>query len=155
MGRAGRRLADAIREKLGNSVVGVEHVGSTAVPGLAAKPIIDLAVGLAGQVPLGVLRDALQEMGYQFRGDAGERGGLVFVLEDRPKHRVVHLHDVDHGGAQWCRYITFRDLLLTDQEARKRFERTKRDLAEEFPGDRKAYTAGKESLIRGLLEQQQ
>lgn len=92
-------------------------------------------------------------MGYQFRGDAGEEGGLVFVLDARPKHRVVHLHVVDHGGAQWRRYLTFRDLLLSDASAREHYERMKRELAEEFPGDRKAYQAAKQSIVQDLLEQ--
>ncbi len=92
-------------------------------------------------------------MGYQFRGDAGDQGGLVFVLEDHPKHRVVHLHVVDHGGEQWRRYLTLRDLLLMNADARERYERTKRELAERFPNDRKAYTAAKQSLVGSLLEQ--
>lgn len=147
-------LAEAIQNQLGGSVVSVEHVGSSAVPGLATKPIIDLVVGLAGQVPLQELRNALEEIGYQFRGDAGDHGGLVFVLDGRPQHRVVHLHVVDHDGAQWRRYLTFRDLLLTDPDARERYERIKRDLAQKFPTDRKAYQAAKQSPIRGLFEQQ-
>ncbi|MDQ3677291.1 MAG: GrpB family protein, partial [Actinomycetota bacterium] len=71
----------------------------------------------------------------------------------RPKHRVVHLHVVDHGGAQWHRYLTFRDLLRTNADARECYERIKRDLAEKFPGDRKAYQSAKEGLVQGLLEQ--
>lgn len=152
-GGLAERLADAIRDRLGTSAAGVEHVGSSAVPGLAAKPIIDLAIGLRRPLPPEVLRDALEGMGYRYRGDAGDRGGLVFVLEDRPRHRVVHLHVVDHDGEQWRRYLAFRDLLLTDAEARERYERMKTDLAETFPGDRKAYTAAKESLVRDLLKQ--
>jgi len=151
-GALAERLAESIHNQLSANLVGVEHVGSSAVPGLATKPIIDLAVGLAGQVPVQELRNALEEIGYQFRGDAGDQGGLVFVLDARPKNRVVHLHVVDHGGAQWRRYLTFRDLLLTDPEARESYERIKRDLAESFPRDRKAYQAAKESPVRGLLE---
>ena len=148
-----KRLAEEIRDKLGRSTASVEHVGSSAVPGLAAKPIIDLAVGLRRHVPLDALTRSLDGVGYEFRGDAGDQGGLVFVLEDRPKHRVVHLHVVDHGGEEWHRYLTFRDLLRTNAEARERYERMKRELAKRFPDDRKAYTAGKQSLVRGLLEQ--
>lgn len=147
------RLANVIRDTLGASTASVEHIGSSAVPGLAAKPILDLAIGVAPHVPLEPLRHALEDLGYQFRGDAGDQGGLVFVLEDRPKRRVVHLHVVDHDGPQWRRYLTFRDLLLTNADARDRYERMKSDLAEKFPQDRKAYTAAKESLVRALLEQ--
>lgn len=147
------RLAEAIRVKLGRSAVSVEHVGSSAVPGLAAKPIIDFAIGVRPHIPPALVKKPLEELGYQFRGDAGDQGGLVFVLEDRPKHRVVHLHVVDHGGVQWRRYLTFRDLLLTNADARERYEHMKRELAAKFPRDRSAYTAAKESLVRGLLEQ--
>lgn len=147
-----KRVAQAIRDQLGRSVVSVEHVGSSAVPGLATKPIIDLAVGLEGQVPPELVKSSLGRMGYQFRGDAGDQGGLVFVLDARPKHRVVHLHVVDHGGVQWRRYITFRDLLLSDASARERYERIKRELAERFPGDRKAYTGAKASIVHDLLQ---
>lgn len=147
------RLANVIREKLGDSAASVEHIGSSAVPGLAAKLILDLAIGLARHVPLEPLRHALEDLGYQFRGDAGDQGGLVFVLEDRPKHRVVHLHVVEHDGPQWPRYLTLRDLLLTNADARDRYERMKSDLAEKLPQDREAYTAAKESLVRALLEQ--
>ncbi len=76
----------------------------------------------------------------------------MFVLDTRPKHRVVHLHVVDHGGAQWRRYITFRDLLLSDASARERYERMKKELAEKFPGDRKAYTEAKTSIVHDLLK---
>ena len=148
----GERAAHAIRDELGRIVVSVEHVGSSAVPGLATKPIIDLAVGLEGQGAPKLAQSSLERMGYQFRGDAGDQGGLVFVLDARPKHRVVHLHVVDHGGAQWRRYITFRDLLLSDASARERYERMKKELAEKFPGDRKAYTEAKTSIVYDLLQ---
>lgn len=149
----GELAAQAIRDEVSPSAVTVEHIGSSAVPGLAAKPIIDPAVGLRRDVSPDLLRSSLEGMGYQFRGDAGDQGGLVFVLESRPKHRVVHLHVVDGAGAQWHRYLAFRDLLLSDASARERYERMKRDLAEKFPGDRKAYTAAKQGLVRDLLQE--
>ena len=82
---------------LGELAVAVEHVGSTAVSGLAAKPILDIAIGLApGIDPIGVIT-LLQPLGARFRGDKGDRGGLLLVLEDRPAHRVAHLHVVGYG----------------------------------------------------------
>lgn len=154
-GELAKRLAQAIVDKLGRGTASVEHVGSSALPGLAAKPIIDLAIGMRRQVSLGVLRDSLEELGYQFRGDAGDQGGLVFVLEDRPKYRVVHLHVVEHGGEQWRRYLSFRGLLLTNPDARESYERMKMELAQRYPGNRKAYTGAKQSLVSGLLDQHQ
>jgi len=146
------RLAAAIRAALGERAVGVEHVGSTAVPGLAAKPILDIAVGVGDEVPAEAVKGRLEGLGYEFRGNAGDSGGLVFVLSDRPAHRVAHVHVVEHGGSQWHRYLAFRDLLLKHESARAIYERTKGDLAERFPNDRKAYTAAKEEVVRSLLE---
>ncbi len=147
------RLADRIRDALAESAVSVEHVGSTAVPGLAAKPIIDLAVGVADHVLNEAVRQSLEALGYEFRGNAGDAGGLVFVLSDRPQHRVAHVHVVDYAGPQWDRYLAFRDLLRRDEAARSVYERTKTDLAAQFANDRKSYQAGKDEVVRHLLEQ--
>ena len=145
-------LVAVIDEALGEQVVAVEHVGSTAVPGLAAKPILDIAVGVGDEVPGEAVKERLEVLGYEFRGDAGDSGGLVFVLSDRPAHRVAHVHVVEHGGSQWHRYVAFRDLLLKHESARAIYERTKGQLAERFPNDRKSYQAGKEEVVRSLLE---
>ena len=96
-----QRLADPLRAALGDDAVDVQHVGSTAVPGLAAKPILDLAVALApGVVTEDVVR-RLERLGYEYRGDAGAEGGLVFVLNDRPLHRIAHVHAIHAGDGQW------------------------------------------------------
>ena len=147
------RLAAAIREALRERAVGVEHVGSTAVPGLAAKPILDIAVGVGAEVPTDAIKERLQGLGYEFRGNAGDSGGLVFVLSDRPQHRVAHVHVVEHGGSQWQRYLAFRDLLLEHEPAHAIYERTKGELAERFSNDRKSYQSAKEEVVRSLLEQ--
>ncbi len=146
------RLAAANLGALGERAVSVQHVGSTAVPGLAAKPIIDLVVGVRTETATDEVRKCLERLGYEFRGDTGESGGLVFVLSDRPQHRVAHLHVVEHGGSQWHRYLAFRDVLSKHASARAVYERKKSDLAGRFPNDRKAYQAGKEDVVRGLLE---
>jgi GrpB-like predicted nucleotidyltransferase (UPF0157 family) len=147
------RLAAAIRAALGERAVGVEHVGSTAVPGLSAKPILDLAVGVGDGVPTDAVKERLEGLGYEFRGNAGDSGGLVFVLSESPQHRVAHVHVVEHGGCQWHRYLAFRDLLLEHEPARAIYGRTKGELAERFPNDRKSYTDAKDDVVRSLLEQ--
>ena len=147
-----RRLAERIRDALGGSALAVEHVGSTAVPGLAAKPIVDLAVGLRDVSPEAV-EEPLAELGYQYRGDASDQRGLVFVLDDRPGHRVAHVHVVEYGGAQWGRYLAFRDLLQAHAPARAAYERAKTELARKFRDDRKAYQAAKDAIVRDLLRE--
>jgi GrpB-like predicted nucleotidyltransferase (UPF0157 family) len=147
------RFSDALRAALGPEAVGVEHVGSTAVPGLTAKPILDFAVGLTPEAETGRVTTALEALGYEFRGDAGDEGGLVFVLEVRPRFRVAHVHVVRHGDAQWRRYLFVRDRLRADPEARAAYAELKIGLAERYPNDRASYTAAKGSFFTALFAQ--
>lgn len=140
-----------LRAALAPWACAVEHVGSTAVPGLAAKPILDIAVGLPDASPPGAVVAALEALGYEYRGDAGEAGGHVLVLEAAPQVRTHHLHVVALGGAQWADYLALRDLLRASPDAREEYERAKRTLAALHAGDRAAYTAGKAEVIGRLL----
>jgi len=146
-------LAAQIETALAGLAHAVEHVGSTSAPGLLAKPIIDLAIGLQSTTALNEVQERLSRLGWIYRGDAGNDGGWVFVLEDSPWHRVAHAHGVEFGGEQWVRYLKFRELLRRDAAARQTYEETKLRLAEQFPDGRKGYTAGKDSTVRQLLAQ--
>lgn len=144
-------LASALKPGLGAVAVEIEHVGSTAVPGLAAKPILDVAVGLMPGIDIKEVTTLLEQMGFEYRGDNGDQGGRLFVLNARPRHRVAHVHVVEHGDVRWHRYIAFRDRLRQDVEARASYEAAKRHLARQFPGDRASYTAGKASVVEDIL----
>jgi GrpB-like predicted nucleotidyltransferase (UPF0157 family) len=148
---AGASLRDRVAECLEDVAVGVEHIGSSSVLGLLAKPIVDLAVGLSVLEDLDAVRTRLEASGWIYRGDAGENGGHVFVLEARPWHRVAHLHGVEYGGAQWLNYLRFRDLLRRSSDARDRYEAVKLRLAQEHGADRKAYTDAKSVVVSSLL----
>ena len=147
----GAKLAAQVSALLGDRVIAVEHVGSTAVPGLLAKPILDLAVGVAGEPEPNKVRDPLVTASWEYRGDAGSDGGLVFVLEARPGHRVAHFHVVRHAGRQWQDYLSFRDRLRDDPLARSRYADAKQSLQAEFPANRTAYQAGKERTVQAIL----
>jgi GrpB-like predicted nucleotidyltransferase (UPF0157 family) len=150
-----QRLAAELRAALWELAVAVEHVGSTAVPGLAAKPILDVAIGLAPGTDPDRVITALQPLGYQFRGHKGEEGGLLLVLEDWPAHRIAHLHLVGHGDVQWRRYLALRDRLRADPAARAAYGQLKGRLAVQFARDRRAYTAAKAVFIVQLLSEDQ
>jgi GrpB-like predicted nucleotidyltransferase (UPF0157 family) len=128
----------------------VEHIGSTAVLGLVAKPILDLSVALAAEADTESVFRKLEQAGYTYRGDAGDEGGLVFVLDARPLHRIAHVHAIRHGDAQWRRYLDVRDRLRSDPRARAAYADLKRDLATKFPHNRAAYTAAKTEFIQRL-----
>ena len=148
---AGSGLRDRVAETLDSSAIGVEQIGSSSVVGLLAKPIVDLAVGLSPHHELAAVTSRLEASAWIYRGDAGDDGGHVFVLESRPWHRVAHLHLVEHGGVQWRNYLRFRDLLRTSSEARDLYEAVKLALVEEHGHDRKAYTDGKSTVVGSLI----
>jgi len=142
----------ALGEALDGLSCDIEHIGSTAVPGLPAKPIMDIAIGIpdAGDVREYIAR--LQQVGYEYRGDAGEDGGHVLVRATGDV-RTHHVHVVVLGGDQWRRYLLFRDLLRSDAMARDRYAAAKRELARRFTDNRKAYTDGKADIVDRLLRE--
>ena len=146
------RVAATLRESLGGACAGIEHVGSTAVQGMAAKPIIDVAVGMRpAAMSATELRTRIERLGLIHRGDKGSEGGVLFVLESAPAYRIAHVHVVTHGDEAWVRYLAFRDRLRIDPAARESYAALKQRLAERFPDNRAAYTAGKERFIAATL----
>jgi GrpB-like predicted nucleotidyltransferase (UPF0157 family) len=146
-------LAAELRTALADLDVVVEHVGSTSVPGLAAKPIIDIAVGVRGEIAIDRIIQILQPLGYVYRRDEGASGGQLFVVDEegQPGNRIAYIHVVTADDPQWARYLGFRDLLRENPDARIAYEQLKRRLAAEFPDDRIGYTNAKESFIENLL----
>ena len=148
---AGSSLRDAVIAALGADAQAVEQIGSSSVVGLLAKPIIDLAVGVSTANDVDAVRRKLEGAGWIYRGDAGESGGLVFVLEARPWFRVAHLHAVEHRGRQWLEYLLLRDLLRQSPNACARYAAVKLRLIEELGSDRKAYTEAKTDIVQALV----
>jgi GrpB-like predicted nucleotidyltransferase (UPF0157 family) len=122
---------------------GIEHIGSTAVPGLCAKPIVDVLVGLRQLELTDEQIAAMGELGYHFLGEHGLPGRLFF----RKEPRTHHVHVVEHRGEHWERQLTFRDTLRSDEEERKRYDAFKRRLAAQGH-PREVYTELKTPFIR-------
>lgn len=131
----------------------IEHIGSTAVPGLMAKPIIDL---LAGVETLGMARslaDALCEAGYttsaEFNATLTDR---QWFMRSARGHRTHHLHVVVHGGPAWTRHLRFRDALRASPVLAARYAALKAELALQHPADREAYTRAKTAFVNSLSD---
>ena len=125
--------------------VAIEHVGSTSVPGLSAKPIVDVLVGLRELELSDDEVEAMRSLGYEYLGEYGLPGRLFF----RKEPRTHHVHVVAHGGDHWERHLTFRDALRSDAEERQRYDEFKRRLAAEgHPRD--VYTELKTPFIREI-----
>jgi GrpB-like predicted nucleotidyltransferase (UPF0157 family) len=143
------RLAARVNAALGPLVVTVEHIGSTAVPGLAAKPIIDLDVVLKSPTDLPAAIRLLLNIGYAHEGDLGITGRDAFRSSlGEPPH---HLYVLIKGADELRRHLAFRDALRADEVLRNRYAAMKRALAEAYPGDRSGYTEGKSALISATL----
>lgn len=126
----------------------LEHVGGTSIPGMSAKPILDIAAGRPTGSPLEEYVTALTQAGYEHRGERGVPGRQYFR---RGQPRSYHVHLVEHDGALWRDYLAFRDYLRTHPEALRQFAETKRTLATLFASDRQGYMEAKSSHVDAIL----
>ena len=143
------KLAARVKAALGSLIVSLEHIGSTAVPGLAAKPIVDLDVVLASPADLPEAVRLLATIGYVHEGDLGIAGRDAFRSPTgEPLH---HLYVLGVGASELCRHVAFRDALRTDKVLRDRYAALKRALAEKYQVDPSGYTAAKSAFISDAL----
>ena len=129
----------------------IDHVGSTAVPGLAAKPIIDMDIVVTDESMNRPVIEALRPLGYQWRGDLGVEGRQVLKHighDDLPLH---HLYLVVDQSPAHQDHVLLRDLLRQDPEARERYASLKRQNVEVAGGDMDVYVAAKHDLVQELL----
>ena len=135
---------------LGGRIAAVEHVGSTAVPGLGAKPIIDVMVGLRcladseGCIPI------LERLGYEYKGEFGIPGRLYFRRSSEGK-RTHQVHIVEEGSNFWELLLLFRDYLREHPEEAQEYCNLKERLAARFRSQRAEYTKAKTEFIAGVI----
>ena len=126
----------------------VEHIGSTAVPGLAAKPIIDIAIAIPSFKRLPSVTAALERARYTYKGEYGLPGRHFYV---RGEPVSFHLHLVEHTSEHWVRWLAFRDYLRANPDDAVQYDRFKQDLAVRFASDRDAYTKAKTPFVNTML----
>ena len=141
------RLAAAV-EAAGLPPIRFEHVGSTAVPGLVAKPVLDIAGARAADVTAATYVPVFESAGYSYRGHGGLPGRDFFR---RGAVRSHHLHLVESGSEHWRRYLGFRDALRADPRLAERYATVKLELARRYPRDREAYIEGKKEVVEAIL----
>lgn len=144
--------ARCIRKLAGEFILDIQHVGSTSVPGLVAKPILDIAVAVPDRDTIMAVVRRLTGAGYTNRGDQGKGGGYLLVREYEPGVRICYVHIVEASDEQWQDYIIFRDILRHDPAIRQAYADLKKRLSAQFPEDRVSYTAGKDAFIQGVLD---
>jgi GrpB-like predicted nucleotidyltransferase (UPF0157 family) len=137
---------------IGHIIAAIEHVGSTSVPGLGAKPIIDLMIGLHRLEDAVECIPRLQALNYryvpEFEAAIPERR---FFRKGPDEARTHHIHMVERSSEFWCEHVLFRDYLRVHPQDAAEYLRLKRELAARFGTDRQGYTDAKAPFIRSLL----
>jgi GrpB-like predicted nucleotidyltransferase (UPF0157 family) len=128
--------------------LGVEHIGSTAVPGMSAKPIIDIMLTVTIPARSRQLIGKLETLEYRYLGNFGLRGRHFFRLGEPAR---VHLHVVNNRSPHVRAWLEFRDTLRADPEWFAFYEREKTNLARVHRCDRAAYTAAKGPIVAAIL----
>ena len=139
-----------LQEALGPRALGIEHIGSTSVPGLGAKPVIDIMVGVKELAEGEHCIAPLRSIGYEFI-PRQRFPDCYFFLRGAWGARTHHLHIIEFEGSLWRRYVLFRDYLRAHPEVARRYLEIKRQIAAD-PGIRRyTYSAAKQPFISDLM----
>ena len=147
---------EAIRAEVegavGDLILGIEHVGSTSVEGMAAKPCIDIDVVIPDYSVFDAVVDRLNAIGYIHEGDLGIRDREAFKYADKPHLQTHHLYVCPQTSAELHRHITFRDFLRSHPDAVHQYSAVKQQAAQLFPNDIDAYIAYKSECIKKIYQ---
>ncbi len=134
---------------VGPYVLDIQHVGSTAIPGMVAKPILDIAIAVRNFEEARVCIQPIEQLGYEFKGELGIPRRHFFV-KGEPRTHHVHMNEL--GSQDWNNQIDFRDFLIQHPETAEEYARLKLALAQRFPTDRQSYLDGKAPFIEQVLQ---
>lgn len=146
-------IAERILQACAPHVVEIHHIGSTSVPGLPAKPVIDVMPGLATYEDGLAIVPAMEALGYQYRGDFGIPRRHYF--KGLPEHvgREQNIHCYAVGEGQWHWHLAFRDHLRANPADRDRYFALKSELAAQYPDDVESYAMAKHDFVMSILRQ--
>ena len=142
------RESAAVAEAMGEILVAIHHVGSTAIPGIRAKPIIDMLAEVRDLSGLDARTAQMETLGYEVMGEFGIPGRRYFRKNDPDGLRSHQVHAFESGSPQIKRHLAFRDFLRAHPHFAAQYNFLKIQLAERFPNDVSRYTDGKDDFIR-------
>ena len=139
-----------LKEILNEIIIDIQHVGSTAIPMLKAKPIVDVAVAVENLDSVLKYEKLLEERGYSLRNDGGIKGEYL-IRKGPEENRTHYIHVVKLNSKRWLELINFRDILLNNPDIKEEYQKLKEELKKQFPEDRKNYTRGKSDYIKKVF----
>jgi GrpB-like predicted nucleotidyltransferase (UPF0157 family) len=137
-------------------VIGIEHFGSTAVPGLAAKPIIDILIAVRSLARAkATMIEPIKTLGYAYWAENPKPDRMFFVKGMPPygERRTHHIHITEPEGEMWRRRLAFRDHLRAYPDVARRYEALKRDLADRYGLDRDGYSDAKTDFVEAIYRE--
>ena len=135
-----------LHSKLEGTAIGIHHIGSTAVPGLAAKPVIDILIEVTSLDNLDALNKVMESIGYEPRGENGISGRRYFLKGG--DERTHHIHAFTAGDTNITRHLLFRDYLRSNKTIANEYAELKKRLAEKYNNDRQKYCDGKDCFVK-------
>jgi len=133
---------------LGPVVLAVHHIGSTAIPGICAKPVIDMLAVVADLTAVDRRTAEMEQLGYEVMGELGIAGRRYFRRDDSAGRRTHQIHAFGDGSPHVTRHLAFRDFMRASPAFADQYGNLKRELAEANPHDMHAYMDGKDSFIK-------
>jgi GrpB-like predicted nucleotidyltransferase (UPF0157 family) len=141
----------SVADALGENVVNVHHIGSTAIQGIYAKPIIDLLVEVKDIVKVDGRSSSMESLGYEVvMGEFGIPGRRYFRKDNQEGVRTHHIHTFKVSSEQVKRHLAFRDYMIAHPEDAQRYSKLKRRLAREYPTNIDGYMDGKDGFIKEM-----
>lgn len=135
---------------LGDNVAAVHHIGSTAIPKIYAKPIIDMLVEVKEISKIDERSPAMRRLGYEVMGEFGIPGRRFFCKDDDHGIRRHHIHTFEVGSDQIERHLTFRDYMTAHAKDAQKYSDLKQELAKQYPNDIEGYIDGKDEFIKKI-----
>lgn len=146
------KIKEEIEAAIGDLIIGIEHVGSTSVEGLSAKPCIDIDVIIKDYSIFDAVVSRLEAIGYTHEGNLGIKDREAFKYSDKPHLLKHHLYVCPQNSEELHRHITFRDFLRSSPEAAKKYGSIKETAARLFPDDIDKYIEYKSPCIEEFYE---
>ena len=142
--------AKQVAAALGENVVAVHHIGSTAIPNIFAKPVVDMLVEVRDIAEVDGRSSAMESLGYEVMGEYGIPGRRYFRKDNQEGIRTHHIHAFEAGSAEVERHLAFRDYMTAHPSEAQAYSELKRKLAEEHPQSIDGYMDGKDGFIKEM-----
>ena len=147
-----QEMIDTLKDTLKDDIMDTQHIGSTSIRNICAKPIVDIVVGVSSFDKILKHNDTLMEKGIIYRMQDQPDQHLYVCGDFERNTRTHHIHVVIWGQKAWINYINMRDYLNSHVEKAKEYSELKEKLARQYPEDRSAYTRGKNEFIEDILQ---